>query len=32
MDTFKQYLLPTDDEQLVLISNIGRLLEDYMQN
>lgn len=32
MDTFKQYLLPADDEQLVLISNVGRLLEDYMQS
>lgn len=30
MDSFRQYLLPQDEDQVVLISNVGRLLEDLM--
>lgn len=31
-DSFRQYLYPADDGKLVLISNIGRLLSDLMQD
>jgi Ca2+-binding EF-hand superfamily protein len=30
MDSFKQYLYPTEDEKMVLVSNVGRLLEDLL--
>lgn len=29
-DSFRQYLYPSEEEQFVLISNVGRLLEDLM--